>query len=427
MRLAAPVPSANLFFSGYGQENFTIFVSMRRILLVAAVLLPLCAHAYSDHRGRNIDSLEAVTARFTPDRLAKASVQEKTDYALACRDLAWAYLQLDGAKCIYYARQATAIAQELDAPNTIFDMSILTGQVYWARDQFDSARVYYDRAAHALTQVQERWTKPDTHDLEAMQSRLWGTLGNFYAMQDSVEQFTYYYNKAGEIFEKWEWWEDCSVLHRNLGEIYLDYDDLAAARPEYEQALRFALMSGDSLMIAGANYGMGRWHKAKGHTARALKYLTEADKYYGDHAREESVGRADTLQVMSDSYKLMSRNGRIIAVILAVLLLSLAVIVLVMRRMRRIGRTLSETSAVLDETIEELRPEAGGPAQQIHLTKREMDIARLLMEGQPTKQIAANLGIGDETVLWYRKRLYAKLNVHSAAAFTSEMHRLHLT
>ena len=55
-----------------------------------------------------------------------------------------------------------------------------------------------------------------------------------------------------------------------------------------------------------------------------------------------------------------------------------------------------------------------------------MDIARLLMEGQPTKQIAANLGIGDETVLWYRKRLYAKLNVHSAAAFTSEMHRLHL-
>ena len=122
----------------------------------------------------------------------------------------------------------------------------------------------------------------------------------------------------------------------------------------------------------------------------------------------------------------MSRNGRIIAVILAVLLLSLAVIVLVMRRLRRIGRTLSETSAVLDETIEELRPEAGGPAQQIHLTKREMDIARLLMEGQPTKQIAANLGIGDETVLWYRKRLYAKLNVHSAAAFTSEMHRLHL-
>ena len=43
------------------------------------------------------------------------------------------------------------------------------------------------------------------------------------------------------------------------------------------------------------------------------------------------------------------------------------------------------------------------------------------MEGPPSKQIAQSLGIGEQTVLWYRKRLYAKLDVHSAAAFATEM------
>ena len=77
---------------------------------------------------------------------------------------------------------------------------------------------------------------------------------------------------------------------------------------------------------------------------------------------------------------------------------------------------------MLDETIEEMRPEEGARAPEtIHLTKREKDVAKLLMEGKTTQETAYYLGIGDETVLWYRKRLFAKLNVHSIAAFTSEM------
>ena len=85
--------------------------------------------------------------------------------------------------------------------------------------------------------------------------------------------------------------------------------------------------------------------------------------------------------------------------------------------------SLMVSGAVLDETIEDLRPAKDGPEPGIRLTRREKDVARLLIEGLPTKQIAHVLGIGDETVLWYRKRPYAKLDVHSAPAFTAEVLR----
>ena len=219
---------------------------MKKLLPLLFLLLPVVASAYSDHRGRNLDSLERVTARYTPDRLLHASDSEKTEYALACRDLAWGYLNIDGAKCVYYARQAISTAVPPGGRNTVFDMSILIGQVFWAKEQYDSARVHYRRAEDVLKDIEDNWTDPDKHDLEASQARIWATLGNFYAMQDSVEQFTKYYGKAGELFEKWEWWEDCSTLHRNLGEIYLDYGDMEKSRHEYGLALEYAEKSKDS-------------------------------------------------------------------------------------------------------------------------------------------------------------------------------------
>ena len=106
------------------------------------LLLPVVCHAYGDHRGRNLDSLERVTARYTPDRLLKASDEEKMEYAQTCRDLAWGYLQLDGAKSVYYARQAMAVGLQLGGRNTVFDMSILIGQCFWASEHYDIARVH---------------------------------------------------------------------------------------------------------------------------------------------------------------------------------------------------------------------------------------------------------------------------------------------
>ena len=401
---------------------------MKQILLLIALMVPVFAFAYGDHRGHDLDSLERVLEeRFTPDRLAVASPGEQADYVRTCRQLAWGYLQLDGPRSVYYARQAIRTGRELDNPDAVFDMSILIGQGFWAREQYDSARVYYDQAADALALIEARWSDPDRHDLEADQARLWGTLGNFYAMQDSLELFAYYYGKAGEIFERRGWWEDASTLHRNIGEVYLDEGDLKAAKPEYERALQLARQSGDSLIIAGCLYGMGRWYEESGRTVKALKYLTQADEYFGNHAVEEAGGRANTLAVMNDARKKLTRSSFLLAMGALALLLLAAVVFFVNRRLRRTETELSETSAVLDETIEELRPaEDAVPQEPVRLTGREKDIVRLLMEGKTTPEIAEALFLSEKTILWYRKRLHAKLDVHTAAALTAEVIRRHL-
>ena len=393
---------------------------MKRILLILAAMVPIAAFGYEDHRGRNLDSLERVLARYTPDRLAVATAEEKADYVRTCRQVAWGYLQLDGPKSVYYARQAIGFGRELDNQDAIFDMSILIGQGFWAREHYDSARVYYTQASDALALIEARWDKPDRHDLEADQARLWGTLGNFYAMQDSLEQFAHYYGKAGEIFERRGWWEDASTLHRNIGEVYLDEGDLKAAKPEYERALELARQSGDSLIIAGAMYGLGHWYKESGRTAKALKYLAQADEYFGSHPVEESFGRADTLAVMNAAHKQLYRNALLLALGALLLSVALAAAWAVSRRLRRTKQELSETSAVLDETIEELRP---APAEAGLLTEQETKILRLLAAGRTSAQIADELCLGYNTVLWYRKRLHAKLDVHTTGALVAEAQR----
>lgn len=46
------------------------------------------------------------------------------------------------------------------------------------------------------------------------------------------------------------------------------------------------------------------------------------------------------------------------------------------------------------------------------------DVLRLLADGQPTKQIAANLGVTVPTVWVYRERIYSRLQVNNLATAT---------
>ncbi len=394
---------------------------MRKMIIILCLLIPVVAFGYTDHRGHNLDSLERVVAQWTPDKLSVATSEQRHEYRRTCYRTALGYLQLEPLRSMHYASLAIENAEQDDDDGTVFDASIIMGQHYWAREKLDSARIYYSKAGDALAIQEANWANPDRHDLEAMQSRLWGTLGNFYAVQDSLDKFAYYYAKAGEVFEKWEWWEDCSTLHRNIGEVYTDNGELKKAKPEYELGLQYARQSGDSLMIAHALYGLGRWYQESGKTTKALEYLTQAEEYFGNHPREEAEGRANTLAIMNAAREDLYRNARMLAITsFLVLLLSLGGTLLV-RRLRLTKQELTETSAVLDETIEELRPAAQD--DEIVLTEQERKITSLLVEGLSTKEIADKVCLGVNTVLWYRKRLYAKLDVHSAAAFTNEAHR----
>ena len=396
-----------------------IFASMKRILLLALMLTPVAAWGYRDHRGRDLDSLERSISHWTPEALKAAPREQQDDYCQTCYDIAYGYLQVDSPRTIYYAQRAIQTAGFSGDSKSIYRNSILIGQIFWAKEQLDSARFYYTQASDALAEMEASWDNPDKHDLEAMQSRLWGTLGNFYAVQDSLDLFAHYYAKAGEVFEKWEWWEDCSTLHRNIGEVYTDAGDLKKAKPEYELGLQYARQAGDSLIIAHALYGLGRWYHESGKTAKALDYLTQAEEYFGEHAREESFAHANTLAIMNAAHEELYRNARMLAIGAFLVLLLTIGGALLARRLRLTRQELTETSAVLDETIEELRPAVADG--QVVLTDQEKAIARLLVEGKSTKEIAEAVHLGVNTVLWYRKRLYAKFDVHNAAAFAAEV------
>lgn len=231
---------------------------MRKIIIILCLLLPVAAFGYTDHRGRNLDSLERVAARYTPDKLASASKEELVDYAMLCRELTWGYLQIDATKCVYYGRQAIRLGEQLGGDMTVFDASILVGQTFWAREQYDSARVYYNKAAAALASMESDNPPRKENDLDANRSRLWGTMGNFYAVQDSIELASFYYNKAAEIFDKYGDYQQNAILYYNLGEIRMDAGDKKQAKADYDRSLTAARQSGDSLMVTIAMKGQGR-------------------------------------------------------------------------------------------------------------------------------------------------------------------------
>ena len=396
---------------------------MRRLLYILCLLLPAAAFGYTDHRGRNLDSLERVAARYTPDKLASTSKEELVDYAMLCRELTWGYLQLDATKCTYYGRQAIRLGEQLGGDMTVFDASILVGQTFWAREQYDSARVYYNKAAAALASMESDNPPRKENDLDANRSRLWGTMGNFYAVQDSIELASFYYNKAAEIFDKYGDYQQNAILYYNLGEIRMDAGDKKQAKADYDRSLTAARQSGDSLMVAIAMKGQGRWYKENGQMRKALQCLKEAEAYYANHPQEEAQSRSETLDYMTASYDALNKNMRTLAVLLALLLASAAAAFWIVFRLKRTRKELTETAAVLDETIEELRPESGTAPTGLKLTPREKDVVRLLMQDKSTKMIADELGVSYETVVWYRKRLLAKLDVHTSPALIAEVTR----
>jgi len=381
------------------------------------LLLPMVCHAYEDHRGWNLDSLEREAAKWSWSRVEKAGREEVNEYVILVSQLSTAYSNLDPERSRYYALLQMRLGERFGGGNAVYRGALNVGQYFFLKEQYDSAAFYYGKAAGGIAMKEAAGAEAQT--LDDNRSQLYGTLGNLYAMQDSLDLAFRYYARADSIFVRNGWIESSSVLHYNLGEINMDASLFEPARAEYEQALQLATQAEDSLLVAQAQYGLGRYYQASGKTYRALKELAEAYTYFEAHSLEETVHLKDTLGVMNAAHEELYRNARMLAIgAFLVLLLTIGGSLLA-RRLRLTRQELTETSAVLDETIEELRP-AESDAKPV-LTEQEKAIARLLVEGKSTKEIAEAVHLGVNTVLWYRKRLYAKFGVHNAAAFSTEM------
>ena len=397
---------------------------MRRIgiILLLTVLSGMRVFAYNDHRGHNLDSLERVVARWTPDAVDKASVEELVKLNRAYRDLMLGYNVLNGEKSLFYARKALSISRPRGWYAADSDAYRYIGQIYYGREQYDSARVYYLASLAAVDAMAAGATSPTNQEgytereIDDYYSALYGSIGNLYNMMDSIPQAMQWYGKAGAIFDRYGWRQSNAILYYNIGETWVEQGELRKASQAYEKALAYA--QGDSLMVAIAQKGLGRVYMEEGKTWKALRYLHQADAYFSAHDKEELTFTKENYEYMSAALLAQRRQMMLLGGGAILLLLLLLAVLLIGRKLRRSRKEQAEVSAVLEETIQEM----GQPASDDRLpqvSEREKEILELLTKGYTTPQIADCLGLSPETVKWYRKKLLVKFDVANTAELTS--------
>ncbi len=373
------------------------------ICLVAMNLQP--ALGYNDHRNHNIDSLELAVSMWTPDRVAKASTQELIDLDNAYRELMIAFSNLSGDKCEFYARKSLTISVPHGWEYAKGDAYRYIGLRFYGKEQWDSAHFYYNLALESLNKMEAGATSPTAPDgypqreIDDIKSALYGTIGNIYNMQDSLELAMDYYAKAAEIFDKWGWNESNSILYYNIGETWVEEADYNKAMDGYRKALEYADAASDSLLMANVWKGMGRIYLETGRYSRAMRYLKKAEAYYTAHVGEEEDFHQENLESISrvlDAQKKVSFRA-LGAICVAVLVA--AGIAIGLRRKRKSNSTSSSPIK----------------ADGVKLNDRELEILRLMAQGKTTAQIADEICLSAETVKWYRKKLFTKFDVANAA------------
>lgn len=421
--------------------------SVATIILFFALFYPLRGE-YNDHRGHNVDSLETAVAKWTAPMVAQASDSELQQLILDWRQLMLGYKQLNGPKSQFYARRALELAESKGWHYSVYDASKVIGEHFWAKDRYDSAAFYYEKALHAIDimaadtdHIDENSEDPTVHSQETIDdaySSMYGTLGNLYSMQDSTAKAMKYYGKAMDVFKEQGWFNSCAVCCCNMGETVLGTGDTKSAKRYYGEALDFAHQANDSLWIAGALKGFGNIYLTTGKTRKALKYLEEADRYYSIHEDEELFERMETLDFTSQVLKMQKRSLAWTLTAALVGLLFLLAFISVSHLLRKARKVQEETAEVLDETIEEMRPAPTVPqdagnvpdkpskAPGIKLNDRELSILQMLSQGRTTPQMADELCLSPETVKWYRKKLLVKFDVSTSVELVMKAKELGL-
>ncbi len=405
---------------------------MKRFLLTLAVLAGMmpAGWAYNDHRGHNLDSLERVVAPWTPDAVDHATEEELIGLNRAYRDLMLGYEVINGEKAVFYARKAIAISRRKGWTEATGDAARHIGQYYYAREQYDSAMVWFQESLACVERMAGGATSPlrpegySETDVDDSRSSLYGAIGNLYNMMDSLPKAMEYYRLAGEIFDRHGWNESNSVLYYNIGETWLEEKDYRQALPAYEKSLEYARMAEDSLLVANALKGLGGLYLEKGKTWKALRCLQEADRYYSLHDDQEFRFRMENLDFLSKVLQEQKRSMAWWLAALVVLVVLLAGIILILRQLRRSRKEQAEAAAVMDEALEELRPV---PAETFSeavilpkLSDRDRQILSLIAQGKTNPQMAEALFLSPETIKWYRKKLLAKFDVPTSAALVSK-------
>ncbi len=405
-------------------------MNIRPVLTIAIFLSITSANLraeYTDHRRKNLDSLENIVVKYTPDKIENATEEELEGLINAYDNLMNGYLQINRERSILFARKQIALASRKGWYVKKSDAEKTLGKHFWAMEQYDSAMFYYMTALRDVDKIAKIAADPDNPNgysqttADNSYSSLYGAIGNLYNMMDSIPQAMEYYRMAGEIFDRYGWNESNSILYHNIGETYLDLKDYPQALENYEKSIHYALASGDTLQISSAYTGLGALYLELGRTRKALKYLKEADNYYSLHEDQEFRSRIETLDLMGQVLSLQKKQLRTIT-LTAILLALLTIILAAALRKAWIFRRQRDAA---DEAIDEALGEEDDIAvsykdSESVLTARESEILPLIAEGLTSQQIADKVFLSLATIKWHRKKLLEKFEAANTAELISK-------
>lgn len=398
---------------------------MRKFVLtfVVAALGWVSSYAqYSDHRGRNTDSLERVVAGWTCERIESASADQVSGLISAYKDLMWGYLQTNRDKSMEYARTALRLSSERGFWYAAQDASRVLGMHHYAAEQWDSASFFYNKSLEMIRKMEDKVTTRyndkiyDQKSIDDAKSALYGALGNMYNVMDSIPRAMEYYKMAGDIFDKYGWKESNAILWYNMGETWLEEGDMSQAEECYNKSLGYARESGDSLQISSPLKGLGALYLAQGKTSRALKCLEEADKYYSLHEDQEFRARLETLDVMRKVLIQQKKQLRWLFWGALCLVLLMVVLMLYVRRNVLLKRKSTVADEVIEEAISDMEKTEDSPdSPDVELTDRERQILQFISQGKTSPQIAEKMYLSLPTIKWYRKKLLIKFEASNMA------------
>ena len=264
----------------------------KRIIFTGTLLLLMATSAlgYEDHRGVAVDSLEAVLASPHPPK--------GEELIRVYMDLMRAYNTRDSERCIYCARRVLALSYELNGLSARESALYNLGLMAYGRDEWDQAIDYFQQAL-AVTDSMSHDSRYTETDVDDKLSQLYGAIGNVYNMKDQLLLAIEYYQRALPIFERNGWLQSLTILHHNVGELYLLTGNSEEAERHYLQAAASASESGDSLMTALAGKGLAKIYLGRGDYEQLLHTLLPAYDYYRAHRQEDGSGYGEILASMA--------------------------------------------------------------------------------------------------------------------------------
>lgn len=255
----------------------SFFVHIFALLWLSVVCLAGYGQ-YSDHRNRNVDSLEMVLNGSNPP--------QGKELMKAYNNLMWGYLNTDGAKSRQYALKAIDLSYEENMLNARADALRVLGLIAYGNDDYDVAIEYYNRALEVSDSMKND-SRYSESDIDDNLSVIYGSIANVYNMQDKVHLAIHYYQKALPIFEKYGWLESTAILYYNIGELYNSMGNSDEARSNYLMAVDAAQKSGDSLLVAMSHKGLVAIYNDAGDMAKVEEAANVCYEYYRNHIEEE--------------------------------------------------------------------------------------------------------------------------------------------